>query len=97
MADNYIYEVGAKVRIQTREAAGHIRTPAYMMGKVGIVNRRKGYYLKPEDLAYGKGDGDPAALYSIRFKQADLWPNYEGQGQDTLLADIFEYWLEPAE
>lgn len=97
MAESYIFEVGAKVRIQTREAAGHIRTPAYMMGKTGIVERRKGYYRKPEDLAYGKGDGDPAALYSIRFKQSDLWPNYEGHAQDSLLADIFEYWLEPAQ
>lgn len=96
MAENYAYELGARVRIQTREAAGHVRTPAYMMGKIGIVNRRKGYYLKPEDLAYGKGDGEPAALYSIRFKQADLWPDYQGHSQDTLLADIFEYWLEPA-
>ena len=97
MAENYLYEVGARVRIQKREAEGHIRTPAYMMDKTGIVERRKGYYRKPEDLAYGIGDGDLAALYSIRFKQVDLWPAYQGKAQDTLLADIFEYWLEPAE
>lgn len=97
MPESYAFEVGARVRIQTREAPGHVRTPAYTMGKTGIVAKRKGYYRKPEDLAYGKGDGEPAALYSIRFRQADLWPDYEGRPQDTLLADVFEYWLDPAE
>lgn len=97
MADSHKYEVGARVRIQKREAEGHIRTPVYMMGKTGVVERQKGFYRKPEDLAYGKGDGEPAALYSIRLKQSDLWPNYEGQAQDTVLADIFEYWLEPVQ
>ncbi len=97
MPEVYMFEVGANVRVQSREASGHIRTPAYLMGKVGVVEKQKGRYRKPEDLAYGKGDGEPAALYSVRFDQAHLWPKYEGNPRDTLIADIFEYWLEAAE
>ncbi len=97
MADEYNFAVGGSVRVQTRDASGHIRTPAYLMGKVGVVEKQKGRYRKPEDLAYGKGDGEPAALYSVRFEQAQIWPEYEGNPRDTLIADIFEYWLEAAD
>jgi nitrile hydratase len=95
MAESYAFEVGTRVRVLKREVEGHIRTPAYLMGKTGIVERQKGFYRKPEDLAYGKGDGEPAALYSISFSQSQIWPAYEGKPQDTVIADIFEYWLEP--
>ena len=97
MSQSYTFQVGQKVRIQSREAEGHIRTPAYLMGKIGIVNRQKGFYRKPEDLAYGKGDEELAPLYSIQIQQSEVWPAYEGRPQDTILADLFEYWLESAE
>ena len=97
MVETYLFEVGATVRVQSLEASGHIRTPAYLMSKAGVVEKQKGFYRKPEELAYGKGDGEPAALYSIRFGQSQIWPAYEGDPRDTLIADIFEYWLEAAE
>lgn len=97
MCEDYLFQVGANVRVQTREASGHIRTPAYLMGKVGVVAKQKGRYRKPEDLAYGKGDGEAAAVYSVRFDQVQIWSGYEGNSKDTLIADIFEYWLEPAD
>ena len=67
------------------------------MGKTGVVTKQKGRYRKPEDLAYGKGDGEPAALYAVLFEQAQIWSGYDGDSKDTVIADIFEYWLEPAE
>ena len=95
-AGSFVFQVGGRVLVQTREASGHIRTPAYLMGKTGVVEKQKGHFRKPEDLAYGKGDGELAALYCVRFEQTRIWPNYEGSAQDSLIADIFEYWLEPA-
>lgn len=97
MSGSYLFQVGANVRVQKREASGHIRTPVYLMGKVGVVEEQKGHYRKPEDLAYGKGDGEKAALYGISFDQTHVWPEYEGRPRDTVIADIFEYWLEPAD
>jgi hypothetical protein len=48
----------------------------------------------PEHLAYGRLDHPPVPLYRVQFRQADLWPDYRGQPQDTALVDIFEHWLE---
>jgi nitrile hydratase len=33
------------------------------------------------------------ALYEVRFRQADLWPDYKGGASDTLDMDIYEHWL----
>ncbi|MBI3992924.1 MAG: nitrile hydratase subunit beta, partial [Candidatus Lambdaproteobacteria bacterium] len=41
-----------------------------------------------------KLDGALRPLYTVRFAQRDLWPDYGGQPHDTLVADIFEHWLE---
>ena len=39
-------------------------------------------------------DGLPKkGLYEVRFRQADLWPDYQGSANDTLDMDIYEHWL----
>jgi hypothetical protein len=35
-------------------------------------------------------------LYLVRFDQGQVWPEYAAPGQDKLLIDIYEHWLEPA-
>ncbi|MDE2476486.1 MAG: nitrile hydratase subunit beta, partial [Alphaproteobacteria bacterium] len=35
----------------------------------------------------------PKALYEVRFRQKDLWPDYSGSDADTLDIDIYEHWL----
>ena len=94
MTQPYAFTVGARVRVQTRPTSGHVRTPQYLMGKTGVVERHQGYYRSPEELAYGKLDGEPVPLYTVCFAQRDLWPGYSGRPQDSLVADIFEHWLE---
>jgi nitrile hydratase len=34
-------------------------------------------------------------LYRVRFKQKDVWPDYTGGPNDTVVADIFEHWIDP--
>ena len=42
-------------------------------------------------------DGLPAKrLYRVRFRQADVWPAYDGRPSDTVDIDIYEHWLRPA-
>ena len=96
MTQAYAFAISARVRVQQRPTSGHVRTPQYLMDKTGVVERHQGHYRNPEELAYGKMDGAPLPLYTVRFAQRDLWPDYNGRPQDTLVADIFEHWLEAA-
>ena len=70
------FRPGDRVRIVDLGLTGHMRTPAYVRGHAGIVERDCGDHLNPESLAYG-GDGRPArALYRVRIPQTALWPRY---------------------
>ena len=90
------YGDGGRVRVADLPVEGHNRTPWYLRGKVGTVERCHGSYLNPESPAYG-GSGEPGVpLYLVSFRQVDLWEDYQGSESDTLLADVFEHWLEPA-
>jgi len=84
---------GDRVRVREDYPPGHIRTPVYVRGKEGVVTRVFGDFKNPETLAIGR-DGLPLKrLFEVRFKQADLWPNYNGPLTDTLDIDIYEHWL----
>ncbi len=90
------YGEGGRVRVLDLPVKGHNRTPWYLRGKVGKIERYHGAYPNPESLAYG-GSGEPVVpLYLVRFSQRELWENYNGPESDELLADVFEHWLEPA-
>ena len=85
------------MRVRFARPPGHVRTPWFVRGKTGVVSRLLGEYANPEELAFGR-DGLPhVPLYEVRFRQHDLWPGYAGQQRDTLDADVYEHWLEPAE
>ena len=71
----------------------HIRTPHYVRGRTGTVERALGAFPNPEDLAFAR----PAplrVLYHVLFDQPPIW--HEGAEGDTVLVEIFEHWLEPA-
>lgn len=88
------FQPGDRVRVRPDHPPGHIRTPHYIRGKVGAVERLHGEFRNPESLAYG-GEGLPKQpLYLVRFAQADLWANYPSP-QDAILVDVYEHWLEP--
>jgi nitrile hydratase len=78
---------GDAVRVSTRPHEGHHRTPAYLKGRAGTVDRRHGAFRNPETRAYA-GDGLPEQpLYLVRFRITH---------HDHVLADVFEHWLERA-
>lgn len=90
------FEPGDRVRVRVGSPPGHFRTPTYIQGKTGAVERVHGDYRNPESLAYG-GDGLPKQpLYLVRFPQSYVWRTYAGAAHDQLLMDIYEHWLEPA-
>jgi nitrile hydratase len=91
-----IYATGDTVEIVKTHPPGHRRTPFYIRGKTGVIERYCGAFKNPEELAYGF-DGLPKRnLYRVRFKQTDIWPGYNGPAHDILELEVFEHWLKPA-
>ena len=73
----------------------HLRTPFYIRGKRGAIERVCGAFRNPETLAWG-GDGLPKRpLYRVRFDRAAVWEGSGGAAGDTVDVEIFEHWLEP--
>jgi nitrile hydratase len=90
------FKPGDRVRVRFEDRPGHIRTPWYIRGKIGSIERIHGEFLNPESLGHG-GDGLPKKhLYSVAFQQPDVWERYDVK-QDRLLVDIFEHWLDSAD
>ena len=89
------FAAGAAVRVKRDfpETRGpcHIRTPHYLRGLPGVVERPLGSFPNPEDLAFGR-PAAPMPLYHVRFEQPGLFG--EGARGDTLLVEIYEHWLE---
>ena len=90
------YFAGGHVRVKTGAVDHHCRTPDFLKGKEGVVELVVGEYLNPEKLAYHKPGLPKHALYQVRFRQKQIWPKYQGAEGDTLVADIYDHWLEPA-
>lgn len=88
---------GDPVRVRPGRAPGHIRTPAYLRGRSGRIERICGDFANPEELAFHR-DGLPSrTLYRVRFTMAEIWGDSAERPEDTLDAEIFEHWLEPAD
>ena len=91
------FRVGERVRVAARSHDGHHRTPDYVKGKAGTVERVHASFTNPETRAYG-ADGLPEQpLYLVGFPQKEVWSGYVGVSSDRLSVDVFEHWLEPAE
>ena len=88
------YKPGEKVKVLKAYPLGHIRTPYYIRGCVGEIERICGAFPNPEELAQQR-DGLPAQpLYRVRFRQQDVWPGYRGNPADVLELEVFQHWLE---
>lgn len=90
---------GDAVTVSARFPTGrrHLRTPFYIRGKTGEIERVCGAYRNPEELAFGNYDAARIPLYRVRFEQRHVWGDYAGNPADTLDVEIYEHWLEPAE
>lgn len=84
---------GETVRIREDYPPGHIRTPVYLRGKQGVIERYFGEFANAEVEAYGR-HGPKKAVYKVRFRAPDLWADYMGPAHDVIEADLYEHWLE---
>jgi len=80
------FAVGDRVRVADRAHAGHHRTPGYVKGRRGRIERVHGSFTNPETRAYGS-DGLPGVvLYQVAFELE----------QARTYVDVYEHWLEEA-
>jgi len=47
-----------RVRVRAMMPPGHVRTPAYLRGKTGVIERPLGRFPNPEQRAYGLDAAD---------------------------------------
>ena len=87
---------GDTVAVLDADVPGHIRTPFYVRGKRGVIERAVGPFRNPEELAYGRSGEPKRMLYRVRFAQAEVWPDYQGPEHDKLHIEVYEHWLEKA-
>jgi len=91
---DFLFSPGDHVRVRKAAPLGHVRTPFYIRGYAGVVERVCGAFPNPEELAQQR-DGLPAQpLYRVRFRQKDVWPGYRGNAADVLELEVFQHWLE---
>jgi nitrile hydratase subunit beta len=90
------FQAGERVRVIQAYPLGHVRTPFYIRGKTGIIERYCGSFPNPEELSQMR-DGLPRQpLYRVKFRQSELWPDYAGSPHDVVEVEIYQHWLEKA-
>ena len=89
------FAVGDIVAVRAVYPLGHVRTPFYIRGRRGVIERLCGVYANPEELAYARSGQPNQPLYRVRFLQQEVWPGYRGSASDTVDVEIYQHWLEP--
>ena len=90
------FKPGDRVKVLKAYPPGHIRTPHYVRGCSGEVERVCGEFPNPEELAMMRSGLPAQPLYRVRFLQKEVWPGYAGNPWVVLEVEIFEHWLDPA-
>jgi hypothetical protein len=96
-----MFAIGDAVRVRsflssTEWKRPHIRTPGYIYGVAGTVERVCGRHGDPSCLAFGL-TAPMVQLYRVRFRQRDIWPEQYGSGTDlgdVVEVEVYEHWLE---
>ena len=91
-----LFAVGDCVRVRNAHPPGHVRTPYYCRGHIGVIERLCGVFPNPEELAYNRSGLPALPLYRVRFLSGELWPNYSGRPNDVVEVETFQHWLESA-
>ena len=90
------FKAGDRVRVLNAAPLGHVRTPWYIRGHTGVIERLCGAFPNPEELAYARSGKPRQPLYRVRFVQKEVWPEYAGRPKDVVEIEIYQHWLEPA-
>jgi nitrile hydratase subunit beta len=84
---------GEHVTVRADFVPGHIRLPAYIRGKRGVVVGESPAYPFPDAHAHGVQAVDEPT-YDVRFNTAELWPN--GADAAFVHVGVFQSYLKRA-
>jgi nitrile hydratase len=85
--------IGDRVRVRPDHVPGHVRMPAYIRGKRGVVVGVSPVYPFPDAHAHGVPAEDEPT-YDVRFESNELWPD---AAEPALVhVGVFESYLERA-
>jgi nitrile hydratase len=68
------FRAGDRVRVKADHVPGHVRMPAYIRGRVGVVVAESPPYPFPDAHAHGVA-ADDEPTYDVRFSTVELWPS----------------------
>lgn len=68
------FEIGETVRVKNEHVPGHVRMPAYIRGKTGVVVGITPPYPFPDAAGHGM-QASMEPTYDVRFRSRDLWPD----------------------
>jgi nitrile hydratase subunit beta len=68
------FAIGEKVRVKNEFVPGHVRMPAYIRGKAGVVVGISPNYPFPDAAGHGM-QAPMEPTYDVRFRSRDLWPD----------------------
>jgi nitrile hydratase subunit beta len=87
------FKVGDRVVVRSDHVCGHVRMPAYIRGKHGVVVGESPAYPFPDAHAHGVA-ADDEPTYDVRFDTADLWANAADAA--FVHVAVFQSYLAPA-
>ncbi len=79
-ADSRSFNPGDRVRVRDEFVSGHVRMPAYIRGKAGVVVGCSPAYPFPDAHAHGLPSQDEPTC-DVRFASAELWPGASDDAQ----------------
>ena len=83
--------VGDRVRVRDDHVPGHVRMPAYIRGKRGVVVGLSPAYPFPDAHAHGV-EAEDERTCDVRFVSTELWPNAAEPAM--VHAGVFESYLD---
>ena len=88
------FRPGDAVRVRPDHVAGHVRMPAYIRGKRGVVVSESPAYPFPDAHAHGVAAVDEPT-YDVRFSSLALWP--DAADPAWVHVAVFQSYLEPSD
>jgi nitrile hydratase len=87
------FQPGDRVRVRADYVPGHVRMPAYIRGKAGVVVSESPAYPFPDARAHGV-EAEDEPTYDVRFRSEALWPNSADAA--FIHVGVFQSYLERA-
>jgi nitrile hydratase len=88
------FDVGDRVRVRNVHPEGHTRSPRYLRGRVGVIQRCNGHEIFPDSNAEYRGD-QPQVVYNVQFDGVEIWGR-SAEPATVVSIDLWDSYLDPA-